>query len=186
MKKISIYLAVFSLGIWMVLSGFFSPQAPSTKPEAINWVSMEKAVELAEKDGKKILVDFTTVWCRWCKVMDRETYSKPEVIQYITENFHAVKFDAEKTTTTLTINGKTYKHRPDLGRNGIHEWAVTLMQGRPSYPTTSFLDANSNLITNVPGYHKPDEMLMILNFLGENAYQNQTWQQFQKSYTSSH
>jgi len=184
MKKISIYLILIFLGSWIAFTGFIPSEKTETEPDAITWVSMEDAVQLAKKDGKKILVDFTTVWCRWCKVMDRETYSKSEVIQYINANFHAVKFDAEKTTKEFTINGNLYKHRPDLGRNGIHEWAVTLMQGRPSYPTTSFLDANSNLITNVPGYHKPDEMLMILNFMGEDAYQNQTWQQFQQTYKS--
>jgi len=168
----------------MLFSGFVATNTSENEPQAIMWVSMEKAIELAKKDNKKILIDFTTEWCRWCKVMDRETYSKSEVIRYVNDNFHAVKFDAEKTTTEFTVNGKTYKHRPDLGRNGIHEWAVSIMQGRPSYPTTSFLDSNSNLITNVPGYHKADEMLMILNFLGENAYLNQSWPEFQKTYKS--
>ncbi|MEM8886765.1 MAG: DUF255 domain-containing protein [Bacteroidota bacterium] len=185
MKRLSIILAGIAIASWMLFSGFNTQAVEENEPESITWVSMEEAVQLAQKDGKKILVDFTTVWCRWCKVMDRETYSKADVIKYINANFHAVKFDAEKTTKTFTINGQTYKHRPEIGRNGIHEWAVTLMQGRPSYPTTSFLDSNSKLITNVPGYHKPDEMLMILNFLGEDAYLNQTWQQFQKNYKSS-
>lgn len=184
MKKISLILVFCILSLGLIFSGFISKESEEDKIEKINWVSMAKAVELAKKDGKKILVDFTTVWCRWCKVMDRETYSKEEIIKYIGDNFHAVKFDAEKTTTTLNINGNTYKHRPDVGRNGIHEWAITLMQGRPSYPTTSFLDENSNLITNVPGFHKPDEMLMILTFMAEDAYKNQSWQQFQKAYQS--
>lgn len=143
---------------------------------------MEKAAALAKKDGKKILIDFTIQSCRWCKVMDREAYAKPEIIEYINKHFHAVKFDTEQTKKEININGTTYKHRPDFGRNGIHEWALELMEGRSSYPMTCFLDSNSELITNFPGYHKPKAMLTILNFVGEDAYQDLTWQQFQKAY----
>ena len=189
MKRAQMFF--FSLLIALTVSTFFgfrsftntNPTDHTSKTVAkINWVSMEEAVAAAKNDGKKILVDLTTVWCGWCKKMDKDTYSNANVINFINTNFHAVKFDAEKTTREISINGKTYKHLPNVGRNGIHEWAATMMNGRPSYPSTAILDANSKIITNVPGYKKAGEMIMILSFLSEDAYKTTSWQAYQLSY----
>ena len=182
MKKLSIYLSILLVISTMALMGFIFPSPVDKMPPSITWISMEKAATLAKRDGKKILIDFTIQSCRWCKVMDREAYAKPEIIDYINKNFHAVKFDTEKTKEEININGTTYKHRSDFGRNGIHEWAIELMEGRFSYPLTTFLNSNAELITNFPGYHKPKAMITILNFVGEDAYQDLTWQQYQKAY----
>ena len=37
--------------------------------EKINWISLEKAVELQKKTPKKILIDMYTVWCGPCKML---------------------------------------------------------------------------------------------------------------------
>ena len=186
MKKIGLSILV-TISIAAAFSfGFVSKSesVDSAVDAKINWVSMEEAVEAAKKDGKKILVDLTTVWCGWCKRMDKDTYSNANIIKYVNEHYYAVKFDAEKTTRDITINGTTYKHLPNVGRNGVHEWAARMMNGRLSYPTTAILDSNSSIITNVPGYHKPGEMIVILSFLGEDHYKTTSWESYQAQYSS--
>lgn len=156
--------------------------APQATTE-INWVTIEEAYALSQQDGKKILVDFYTDWCGWCKKLDKDTYSKANVIEYINANFHAVKFDAEQRGE-LTLGDKTYSFI-DQGRRGVHEFAAVMMNGRPSYPSTSVLDANLNPITTVPGYHGPAEMLMILSFLGGDHYQTTSWEEYQRTYNTN-
>lgn len=37
------------------------------------WMSFEVGMELARNLDRPVVIDFYTSWCRWCKVMDRET-----------------------------------------------------------------------------------------------------------------
>ena len=154
---------------------------PAEKPQAkVNWISIEEAVTLAEKDGKKILVDMYTDWCGWCKRMDATTYRNEEVINYINEHYHAVKFDGEYKGE-IEIKGRTFKFVPS-GRRGYHELAASLMQGKMSYPTTVFLDENIQLLTSVPGYQQAPQLMPILAYFGENAYITQDWNSFSTGY----
>ena len=42
---------------------------------------------------RPILLDVGAVWCPWCGLMDRDTYTNPETADYINQHFVAVKVD---------------------------------------------------------------------------------------------
>ncbi|MDX2283084.1 MAG: thioredoxin family protein [Bacteroidia bacterium] len=149
-------------------------------PETIRWVSIEEAASLSAQDGKKILVDLYTDWCGWCKKMDKDTYAQERVAKYINTHYHAVKFNAEQHAEVM-LGGTTFKYLAN-GSRGVHELALRLTNGRPSYPTTVFLDAGLGLITSVPGYQNADGMLPILAFLAEDAYKTTSWEAYQRSW----
>ncbi|MGI9159610.1 MAG: thioredoxin family protein, partial [Saprospiraceae bacterium] len=73
---------------------------PTKKPveETIEWLSIEEAVEKNKLAPRKILVDVYTDWCGWCKRMDRDVYSKPEMIDYLSRNWVVVRINAEAST----------------------------------------------------------------------------------------
>ncbi len=172
-------VSLFAILSW----GFILPLAPVAPTESVKWVSMEEAAASAKKDGKKILVDMYTDWCGWCKRMDQTTYAQPEVVKYINENYHAVKFNAEQKES-VTINGVTYKYNSSVGRRGVHDLALQLLNGRLSYPTTSFLNPDLSILTNVAGYQEASDMMAILSFLGEEHYKDTSWESYQKSFKS--
>lgn len=179
MKKLGIVLPILLIvGIMWVSYGFvshysFHPGAPGA---AINWVSIEEAVAMAEKDGKKIVVDVYTDWCGWCKVMDRQTYGNPKVAAYLNENFHAVKFNAEGKES-LTIGETTYKF-VNQGRRGYHEYAAWLLGGQMSYPSTTFLDSDHSMIGAVPGFIKAGQFSQILEYTHTEAFKTQSFQEY--------
>lgn len=178
MKRISI----LSVIVLAVVSGIAWQQTayPKQAGETVNWISIEEAEARAAKDGKKILVDVYTDWCGWCKVMDKQTYTDPEVVNLINDHFHAVKLDAEQREN-IQVKGYTFKF-VDQGRRGYHEFAAALLNGQMQYPSTVFLESNLNPLYIVPGYIKAKMMGQILAYTQEEAYkENIPFEEFQKS-----
>lgn len=152
--------------------------------EKIEWLTFEEAIKRNEKEPKKFLIDMWTVWCGWCKKMDATTFGNPKIAKIVNEHYYAIKFNAE-TKDSLNIGGKTYINEfPDKKRYP-HQVAITLMQGKMTYPTIVYLDESVNLLQSIAGYHDPKNIEPILKFFGENAYKNQDWETYQKSFKSS-
>ncbi|MBW6497324.1 MAG: thioredoxin family protein [Bacteroidales bacterium] len=159
-------LFVFALGLLM--------QLPATAQEKkVNWLSIEEAQELHKKNPKKIFVDIYTDWCSWCKRMDAETFTHPVIVDYINENFYAVKLNAEQTDP-IVFKGVTYENeRAKEGqRRAAHNFAIAILQGRMSYPSVAFFDENLSLIYAIPGFRPPARMEPVLVFFSEDVYKS--------------
>jgi thioredoxin-related protein len=175
MKTIVIALALFAAQFG------FSQESQSATAE-IKWLSIEDAYAQNKENPKKILVDVYTDWCGWCKRMDKTTYENPEIIRYINENYYPVKLDGEDKND-ITILDNTFKF-VQSGRNGYHELAAALLDGKLSYPTTVFLDESFQMIQPVPGYLDAAGIEPILWFFASDAYKNSDWDSFQKTFNS--
>lgn len=150
--------------------------------QELKWYTFEEAVALSKKKPKKLLIDIYTDWCGWCKKMDAEAYSNKFLIDYINENYYAVKFNAEQKED-VEFNDHTFKYVAS-GRRGVHELAVALTNNKLSYPTTVFMDEEFRIIQPVAGYMKAKDLHPILEYFGENAYTDTSWEEFQKDYKS--
>lgn len=142
----------------------------------VKWYSMDEVLGLASKNPKKIFIDVYTDWCGWCKVMDRQTFADPRVIAYLTAHFYPVKFNAEQKTP-VTFGDKTFNFMPEYRAN---ELAIALLQGKMSYPTTVYMNADGQLLSVVPGYQQADGILPILVFFAEDYYTKISWEDFTK------
>jgi thioredoxin-related protein len=130
----------------------------------LTWLTIEQASTIGSgKNKKKFMIDVYTDWCGWCKVMDKKTFTDPEVIKYLNENFNVVKFNAEQKEA-VTFKGKTYNWEP-MGRNGVNALGVELLGGRMSYPTIVYLDEKLSPITISPGYKEPAQLIEELKSL---------------------
>lgn len=169
MRKSLLYSSLALLiPVFFTFSAFRNAPNPDT---TINWVSIEDAEAMASKDGKNILVDVYTDWCGWCKRMDKSTYENQKVINYINENFHAVKFNAEQKGD-VTLKGRTFKF-VDQGRRGYHELAAGILQGKMSYPSTVFLNSQLEILTDIKGFRGPDEMMGFLTYFHDELYKQE-------------
>lgn len=152
----------------------------SQENNSIHWLSFEQAVALQVQEGnsKKFFIDVYTDWCGWCKKMDKNTFQNPEVAKYMKEHFYMVKLDGEGKEP-IVFREQTFSF-VSSGRNGYHELAANLLQGKLSYPTVVYLDENMNMLSPVPGYLTPEPFLKIATYFGDNIYKTTTWEDYSK------
>ncbi|MFM7327622.1 MAG: thioredoxin family protein [Bacteroidota bacterium] len=148
----------------------------------VKWMSIEEAVERSKKEKRLIFIDVYTDWCGWCKVMDRNTFSVPEVAKILNEKFWPVKLDAEQRADII-FQGNTFRFKA-YGNGGTHEFAAALLSNKLSYPTVVFLDEDFAMIQPLPGYQKAPEFHKIIQFIGEGHFRKMKWQEWQQKYRS--
>lgn len=142
----------------------------------VNWVSWDEAIAAATDNPKKIYIDIFTDWCGYCKKMDKQTFTDPEVIKYLNENFYPVKFDAEQKES-INFNDTEFKHIAG-GRGGVHELAVALLNNQMGYPAFVILDEEFSRILISPGYKGPSDVMMEMEFANNETYKTKTWNAF--------
>lgn len=146
----------------------------------IKWKTW-KEVETAQKtQPRKVYVDTYTDWCGWCKKMDAGTFTNPEVVKYINENFYAIKFNAE-TRENISFQGKEYKYVAS-GNRGYNELAAELLKGQLSYPTSVYLDEQMNVIFPAPGYQDAKLFETVINYVNSNSYKSTAFDTYQTQF----
>ncbi len=148
---------LYSLCMLIALGGLSSfIMQEEEKPEnTINWLTLEEAQQLMEKEPRKVIMDVYTDWCGWCKKMDKTTFADEKVVAYVNENFYAVKLNAENPGK-INFKGKEFTH-PELAR-------ALRVSG---YPTVVFFDESFSRFQPLSGYRQADEFRKILEMFNE-------------------
>lgn len=143
--------------------------------QEINWMTMNEALAAQKKQPKKIFLDAYTVWCGPCKLLDRNTFTNEDVIEYINKHYYPVKFNAEGTEE-VKYREHTFTN-PDYdpnrkGRNSTHQFARAMKI--TGYPSLVFFDETGNLIGPIPGYRTPHQLELFLKLFVKEDYKKIT------------
>ncbi len=85
----------------------------------VNWYAWhDKALKLAKKENKLIIISIGYAACHWCHVMEKESYEDTAVAKIMNDNFISIKVDREE--------------RPDIDQ--VYMSAVQLMTGSGGWP----------------------------------------------------
>jgi thioredoxin-related protein len=124
------------------------PDDDDVDDEAINWVeSWDDGFEMAYKENKKVFLLITAPsWCYWCQELEKNTLSKPDVIEKVNSDFIPIKI----LDTSDDLNKVSF----DFG----------------GYPTMAFMEADETLLFKIGGYAESDALLermeMALDYEG--------------------
>ena len=118
----------------IVLSALIFFNCSSEKFQWDNY-TLEEATSLSE--NQLIMIDFYADWCNPCHLLDKNTFTNHDVIQYCKENFINLKIN-----TDTEYGYKIYK-----------EFKVEFL------PKILFINSNRNIIGDINGYHDPKDYL---------------------------
>ena len=136
------------------LSTWLPPSAASSK--SIKWFTYDEGMRLGKSENKKVFLHFYATWCKYCKIMENETFQDASVVSYLNENFISIKVDTTKEK----------KLSSDYGVRGL--------------PATWFIAENGEEITKVPGYIRPKMLVDILKYINTDNYKKMTFKEFVK------
>lgn len=167
--------------ISIFLSGHSSAQSAADTKSGVKWYTIQEAEKLISASPRPLFIDTYTDWCGWCKKMDQETFTNPVIADILNTRFYPVKFNAERTDS-VNFLGQTFINDGKAGK--AHQLAVALLRGQLSYPTVVFLTRKDNKfsVTPVPGFRYPKEMEVLLSYFANDAYEVQSWEDFQKAF----
>ena len=154
---------------FLVLILFFSLDL--TFSQDIKWMSLEKALEAQKVLPKKIIMDVYTTWCGPCRLLDKKTFGNPDVSRYISQNFYAVKFNAEGDEEIFFYDKKfsNPNYNPDRkGRNSTHDFTKFL--GIRGYPTIVFFSEEGDPIIPLTGYFNVRQIEPYLKMIKRGDY----------------
>jgi thioredoxin-related protein len=153
-------MVVFTLAV--IVSGCGDREPVDKGAVANEWLPFDTGIARAIKENKPVVIDFYTSWCKWCKVMDERTFSKPEIQRYLAENFVSIRINAESKTDRFTYDGKTFT-----------PVQLTRHFGVRGFPSLAYLDKEGKLITIVPGFIPPETFLPFLRYIKKECYSQQ-------------
>jgi protein disulfide-isomerase len=93
LKKFTIFLFILSIIPFITINNIAKSNSP------VWYTNLDKAAEIAKNQGKGILINFSgSDWCKWCKKLDAEVFSKNEFINYAKNNLILVNIDFPQYT----------------------------------------------------------------------------------------
>jgi len=174
MKKLVLFVLLTLSYSWLL--------GQENKPQ-IDWITWQEAEKRMADEPRKVLVDVYTKWCGPCKMMNKTTFQDPLVVNYVNENYYAIKFDAEGPET-IEFKGSVFKNEgydPNkTGRNSTHDLtrAIAPVNGRIAYPTIVYMNEDFKILVPQQGFQKTPQIMPILSFIAEDAYKNQSFEEY--------
>ena len=105
--------------------------------------------------------------------MQREVYTRPDLLEYLNENFETGRLDINARNDTISYMG--YE---------LSSAELSVGFGASGTPTTVFLDASGNYLTRLPGFHTYDTFMEVLRFMGTDSFRDMSFEEY-KAQTGS-
>ncbi|WP_298157267.1 thioredoxin family protein [Flavobacterium sp.] len=134
----------------------------SANAQDIKWMTLDEALTAQKSNPKPIFMEVYTNWCGECKKMDKKTFKDKKLAAFISENYYAVKFNAE-SNVEVTYKGRKYSNpefdatKKAKAKNATHDFVKLLKID--SYPTIVILEGQGEVSNTFTGFRTAAQLL---------------------------
>ncbi|MEX1011564.1 MAG: thioredoxin fold domain-containing protein [Balneolaceae bacterium] len=132
----------------------------------LDWVYMERALEIAAEEDKMILIDVYAEWCPYCQNMQGTVYPDERVEEQVRNYFIPVRINSESNRPLVY-----------LGQDFTEMEFARALQYR-SVPTTYFMNKSGEVIGQQPGLLPAGTFADLLRFVGTGSWQKMSFEEF--------
>jgi hypothetical protein len=145
----TLYPKIFMNTSYNHLASQTSPYLLQHATNPVNWYPWgDEAFAKAKMENKLILISIGYSSCHWCHVMEKESFSNPEVAEFMNDHYVCIKVDREE--------------RPDVDQ--IYMNAIQIITRSGGWPLNCFTLPNGKPVFGGT-YFKPEGWLDILKSL---------------------
>ena len=145
----TLYPKIFMNTSYNHLASATSPYLLQHATNPVNWYPWgDEAFSMAKMENKLVIVSIGYSSCHWCHVMEKESFSNPEVAEFMNNHYVCIKVDREE--------------RPDVDQ--IYMNAIQIITRSGGWPLNCFTLPNGKPVFGGT-YFKPEGWLDILKSL---------------------
>ncbi|KGE15182.1 thioredoxin family protein [Sphingobacterium deserti] len=126
-------------GLCLLLSSLSAMAQPK---ESIQWISFEQLADSLRTKPKRVLLFFHTDWCAYCRKMQNDVFTDPQLVKRINNDYYAVRFDAE-SVDSVHFEGQIFTNEVTKKRTGRYHALARILAARDGkfvFPATLFLE----------------------------------------------
>ena len=165
MKILFLFCIVFSLT--QNVEARFVVENDSTTWNDIQWTSVKSALDAGSLSSKKIFIYVHATWCPYCRRMNNEVLSDPEVQELLERYFHPIRIDAESEDPVQYFD------------NEMTEQQFARALQNESFPTFYFMNQEGEVFGSQPGLMPKDVFMKLIHFVGTDAYLKGSFQEYE-------
>jgi thioredoxin-related protein len=125
------------------------------------YLDWDAALETAAKEKRPVLAYFEAPWCKFCELMDAETFSSVEIGQTLASEWIAIRLDIDDKSAQGSYRGERLTYAGLAERFGIR-----------ALPSFVFLDTQGDPIRVISGYNSKQRFGLILEYMGKQLYKD--------------
>lgn len=142
-----------------------------------SFLNLSEDLEEARSDGKRFAVIWEQAGCSYCKEMHMVNLRKPEIYNYISDNFAVVRLNLWGSRAVTDFDGETLEERK-LARKWRVNFTPTIQFFPGSLEEVGNQSGASIEVARMPGYFKPFSFLTMFEYVADRAYEEAGFQRY--------
>jgi len=166
----SISFAVLLAVAFVGIANSANAQAPKELAPQLEWPSFPDALDRAAESGKLVLIDIWSPSCGWCRKLQSEIYTQPDLQEFVLSTFELGRLNIDLQADSVAYRGYT-----------LSSQMLSAGLGATGTPTTIFLEPGGGYITRLQGFHAYQDFFDVLHFVGSESFREMSFEDFMQS-----
>lgn len=126
----------------------------------VEWLTFQQLDSALQAEAKPVFIAFYTDWCTYCKKMEQEVFTDPQIIEELNSTYYAVRFNAESSKNVFFDGAELSKAEDQR----FHQLALLLAAQNSQFtpPALIFLNKEFEVEQRIFSYQSRKQLLKKL------------------------